>query len=193
MKRNNRLTQMIAAAAGCLVIAASGYAQNLEQGKVEGAAQVGIVADLGTRASLAGSVGTALSDRVFAFGEFGWIPLGGGSISTASPGSFLELANSGRVLTFMFGGHYAFDESHSVIPYLGAAIGGVHQSASFTRTEGGVSTTTTASRGNFYVNLSAGARYYVKDNWGLKPEVTWFVGDDNFIRFGGGVFYTFGR
>jgi len=193
MKTNNRLTQIIAAAVGCFVIATSGYAQNTEIGKVEATGQVGIVGGIGTHASLGLSGGTALNDRVFAFGEFSWIPLGGASITTTSPNSFFELATSGRILTFMAGAHYQFRETRKFIPYAGGALGLVHGSGSTTQTIGGTTTETNFSNDNFYVSLGGGARYYVNDRWGFKPEIMVFVGDDSFVRFGGGIFYQFGR
>jgi opacity protein-like surface antigen len=193
MKTNNRLTQIIAAAVGCLVIVMSGYAQSTEKGKLEATAQAGIVADIGTHASLAGSLGTAVSDKVFAFGEMSWIPLGGSSVTVTGPGGGFESASSGRILTFMAGAHYQFEKQKSFIPYAGASLGLVHGSGSSTQTIGGVTTETSFSSDNFYMGLTGGARYYVNDKWGFKPELTWFVGTNKFVRFGGGIFYQFGQ
>src|SRR5262245_128856 len=192
MKTNNRLTQILAAAVGCLVIVMSGYAQHTEKAKIEATAQAGIVADRGTHAWLAGSVGTAVADKVFAFGEMSWIPLGGSSVTVTGPGGF-ESASSGRILTFMAGAHYQFEKQKSFIPYAGASLGVVHGSGSTSQTIGGVTTETSFSTSDFYMGLSGGARYYVNDHWGFKPELTWFVGSNKFVRFGGGVFYQFGQ
>jgi opacity protein-like surface antigen len=193
MKRNNRFTQIIAAVVGCFVIATSGYAQQTERGKLEATGQLGVVTGIGTHVSLGTSIGTAVSDRVFAFGEFSWIPLGGASTTIQSPNNFFELATGGRILSFMAGAHYQFRQTRSFIPYAGASLGVVHGSGSTTQTIGGTTTSTSFSNDSFYVGLSGGARYYMNDNWGFKPELTIFAGDDAFVRFGGGIFYQFGQ
>src|SRR5262245_33058240 len=130
MKTNNRLTQIIAAAGGCLVIVMSGYAQSTEKGNIEAQAQARIGAGNGKHASLGGSVGTAVADKVFAFGEFSWIPIGGASTTVTGPGGTIESASSGRFMTFMVGAHYQFEKQKSFIPYAGGSLGVVHASGS---------------------------------------------------------------
>jgi opacity protein-like surface antigen len=193
MKMNNRLTQIIAAAAGCFVIATSGYAQNTEVGKMEFTGQAGIVGGIGTHASLALSGGSAINDRVFVLGEFSWIPLGGASTTVTTPNNFFELASSGRIYTFMAGAHYQLNQFRSFIPYAGGGLGLVHSSGSVTQTNNGVTTETTFSSDDIYVSLGGGARYYVNERWGFKPELTFFLGDESFVRVGGGIFFQFGR
>ena len=80
--------QVIAAAVMCLVVASSGYAQQLLKGKFETTGQVGIATGIGTQASFAGTLGTAVRDKVFVLGEFGWIPLGGANASGSTPSAF---------------------------------------------------------------------------------------------------------
>ena len=89
MKNNNRLMQIIAAAVGCLLLATSGYAQQLEKGKVEATGHVGLALGVGTRAAFAGTLGGAINERVFVLGEFGYIPLGGVSASGVFKCSFV--------------------------------------------------------------------------------------------------------
>ena len=189
-KRNHALAKFIATAIGCLTIAASGYAQKLEKGYVETTGQVGIVTGIGTHASLSGSIGTAVTDRVVAFGEFGWIPLGGTNVTTiTTPGNTLGFTSSGRILTFMGGAHYYFRETRSFIPYAGGALGLVHGSGSTSQTVGGITAQSSFTTNHLYVSFGGGARYYVTDRWGFKPEFMIFAGDDTFFRFGAGAFY----
>ena len=63
----------------------------------------------------------------------------------------------------------------------------------FTSTVGGSTTNIDFSDTDFYASFVGGARYYVKDNWGFKPELTIFAGSDTFFRFAAGMFYQFGR
>src|SRR5262245_49774826 len=111
MKRNIRFKQIIAAAVGCFVIATSGYAQQTEKGKLEATGQLGVVSGVGTHVSLGTSIGTAVNDHVFAFGEFSWIPVGGASTTIQTPNNFFELATGGKLLTFMAGAHYQFRQT----------------------------------------------------------------------------------
>jgi hypothetical protein len=189
----NRIASCVIVAAFGLLGAAAAHAQTMEKGQVEVTGQAGFVAGIGTHGSLAGKVGGAVNDRVFVFGELGWVPLGGASTSGTTPGGFFEFASSGRILTFMGGAHYQFRESRSFIPYAGGGLGVVHGSGSVTSTVGGSTTSTSFSSSNFYASLGGGARYYVTSRWGFKPEMMIFVGDDTFVRLAGGIFYQFGR
>jgi hypothetical protein len=193
LKNNNLLMQVIAAAVACLVVASSGYAQQLDKGSIETTGQVGIATGIGTQASFAGTIGTAVTSKVFVLGEFGWIPLGGANASGSTPGGSFELSTGGKVLSFMAGAQYQFNETRSFVPYAGAALGLVHASADFESSVPGSAQNVHVSSNNFYVSFGGGARYYVKDRWGFKPEFMVFAGEDTFFRFGAGIFYQFGR
>jgi opacity protein-like surface antigen len=190
IRRNIRVTQIVAAAIACIVAVASGYGQSLEKGQLEATGQVGIVTDIGTHASLAGSAGGALTDRVFAYGELGWIPLGGANAtSTGGPGGGFDFNSKGRIWTLMGGAQYQIAETHSFVPYAGGALGLVRQSQSVTETIGGTTTRLSVSNNNLYVGLGGGARYFVNESWGFKPEFMVFAGDNTFLRFGIGLFF----
>jgi hypothetical protein len=193
MKSKNRFRLVIAAAVGSLILSASGYAQNLEKGNVEATGQAGIVTGIGTHASFAGSVGTALTDRIFVLGELGYVPLGGASVGTSGTGGGISIDAGGKVFTFMGGVQYQFKEKNAFVPYAGLGLGLVHYSFSSSQTVSGQTTTIDASSSNFYVNFGGGGRYYMKDRWGIKPELMIFAGDDSFFRFSVGLFYQFGR
>jgi hypothetical protein len=193
MKRNKRLMQTIATVACCLVVAASGFAQEMEQGEVEATGQVGVVAGVGTHASFAGSLGWAVRPRIFVLGEFGYTPIGGASGSISGPGGGLAFDSDGRIVSFMVGAQYQLTPQGSFIPYAGAALGGVRFSGSSTTSVNGQTTQVDFSSGHFYASFGGGARYYVNDRWGFKPEIMIFAGEDTFVRFGGGIFYQFGR
>src|SRR5262249_21936921 len=135
---------VVTAFMGCLAYTEQGYAQSLERGDAEATAQLGIVAGVGTHASLNGSIGAAVTDKVFAFGELGWIPRGGTTASVNTiPGSNINFESGGRILTFMAGGQYQLHTVNAFTPYAVGALGLVHASQSVTQTLGG--TTTNAS------------------------------------------------
>jgi opacity protein-like surface antigen len=45
------------------------------------------------------------------------------------------------------------------------------------------------SKTNFEFSMGGGVRYYVADNWGIRPEVRVFISRRNFTRVSVGVFY----
>jgi Outer membrane protein beta-barrel domain len=194
MRKTHRwILHIVTAFMGCLSFVAGGYAQNLEKGDVEATAQLGIVAGVGTHGSLNGSVGTAITDKLFAFGELGWIPLGGANATVNGiPGGNINFESGGRILSFMVGAQYQLREMTLFTPYAAGALGLVHSSQSVTQTLGGTTTNVSLSNSNFYVSFGGGARHYFNDKWGFKPEFMIFAGDNTFFRFGAGVFYEFG-
>jgi hypothetical protein len=193
LKNNNRLMQVVAAAVACFAVASSGYAQQLDKGKLEATGQVGVATGIGTQASFAGSFGAAVKDNLLLLGEIGWVPLGGADGSGSSSGNPFQFSAGGKVLSFMAGGQYQFSAQNAFVPYAGVALGIVYTSGDVETTVGGVSQRVDYNRGDFYVSFGGGARYHVKDNWGFKPEFMVFAGDNTFFRFGAGVFYQFGR
>jgi opacity protein-like surface antigen len=192
LKNNNRLMQIMAAVVACVFVATSGYAQQLEKGKFEATGQVGLAFGVGTRAAFAGTVGAALNERVFVLGEFGWIPSGGSTAETSIPGGgVFEIDSGGNLFSFMAGAQYQFNSQGSFVPYAGAALGVVHSSESAEVNINGSVQRNSISNSDFYVSFGGGARYYVKDRWGFKPEFMVFGGEDTFFRFGIGMFYQF--
>ena len=192
--KSSHVKKALAVAVVCLLLTVSGYAQSLEKGEVEGTGQVGIVTGIdSTHASFAGSLGKSITDNVFALGEFGYVPMGGASASGNSPTGGFNIDAGGRLLTFMVGAQYQFNQRGYFVPYAGAGLGFVHASANFSSTVGGSTTSVDVSNTDFYASFVGGARYYVKDNWGFKPELTIFAGSDTFFRFAAGMFYQFGR
>jgi hypothetical protein len=144
----------------------------LVKGKAEVTGFGGFVAGVGTHGTVGGSAGVPLSERLFVHGELSYIPL------------------SSRVtgLNFNAGAHYAFDnvaQNPRIVPYLGGGLGFLRTSADIGPID--------ASDTSFYVNFGGGARYYVDDRWGFRPELMIFAGDETYVRIAIGVFFQFGR
>jgi hypothetical protein len=193
MRKTYRWIVFVLTLLDCFAHTELGYAQNLEKGDAEATAQIGLVAGVGTHASLNGNVGTAVTDKVFAFAELGWIPLGGTSASfNTIPGANINFKSGGRILSFMAGAQYQLREMTSFTPYAVGALGLVHASQNVSQTLGGTTTNVSVSNSNFYVGVGGGARHYFNESWGFKPELMIFLGKDTFFRFGAGFFYEFG-
>jgi hypothetical protein len=167
----------------------AGYGQDLEKGDAEATGQIGLVAGIGTHASIAGSVGSAVRERVFAFGEFSYIPLGGGTIEAFG----FKSGGSAKALGFNFGGQYLFPKMGSLAPYAGGSLEILHSTVSYTATFQGTGVVGSSSGTDVYLGLGGGARYYTSGPWGVKPEVTLFVGPNTYVRFAAGLFYQFKR
>jgi opacity protein-like surface antigen len=73
-------------------------------------------------------------------------------------------------------------------PYLGVGLGLVRFSHRIPSPPFG---SVTASENHFAANLSGGARYYITDNFGVRPEIKGFIGDKSFARLSVGVFWQF--
>jgi hypothetical protein len=196
MERNMRKKSFYWIAQGVFVIFASSwatctsYGQDLEKGKVEAAAQAGLVSGIGTHGSFAGTIGTAVTDHVFAFGEVSYIPLGGGTVNAFG----FRSGGSAKAYGLNFGAQYLFRKSGSFAPYAGAGLEVLHSSVNYSSTVGGTTTTLSSSGTDTYLSLGGGVRYYVREEgWGFKPELMLFAGPNTYIRLGVGIFYQFGR
>ncbi|HWQ55861.1 MAG TPA: outer membrane beta-barrel protein [Bryobacteraceae bacterium] len=100
--------------------------------------------------------------------EFSYAPLGGPRGFRSNLWDF----NGG--VQVRFPGHI-----QRLAPYVGVGIGLVHVGGPF------------GSDTDFAVNLSGGARYYLTENLGIRPEIKGFLGDNRFTRFSLGVFWQF--
>ena len=176
---------------GLVVMTGLGYGQSMEQGQIEATGQIGFVSGIGTHGAFGGSAGAALNQRVFAFGEFLYIPLGSSTITVLG----VNQSVSARGFNFDGGLQYQFRKYRSMVPYGGVGLGFLHSAASTSNTFSfqGFNFSTGGSSNDFYANLGGGVRYYVTEQWGFRPELTIFAGSNSFVRIGVGVFYEFGK
>ena len=178
-----RLCVMIA-----LVVAMS--VASYGQGPMEVTGNAGVVGGIGSHASLGGSIGAPLTDRLILSGDFFYIPMGSNSVTVGTA------TTSSSASAFNFNGNlqYQFAPTHSVVPYAGAGIGFLRSSAEVSTNNPLPNTIrVSASSTDAYFNFGGGLRYYVKPNWGFRPEFMFFAGSNTFVRFAGGIFYQFGE
>jgi hypothetical protein len=158
MKKDHRvLTSVAAAVIGCLLVTGVGYGQEMEKGQVEATGFAGVVTGIDTHATLGGSLGVAVNERVFAYGEFSYIPLG--SFSFSGPSG--SISGSARALNFNGGAQYLFNRTNSVVPYAGAGLGLLHTTGGGSTTIGGVTLGSSGSGTDFFFNFGGGLRYSV--------------------------------
>jgi opacity protein-like surface antigen len=184
-------TEFLIATIGLFLMTGVCYGQDMTQGQIEATGQIGFVSGIGTHAAVGGSVGAALNERVVVFGEFLYIPLGSSNVTVLG----VNRNVSARAFNLDFGLQYQFRKYGSMVPYAGVGLGLLHSSASISNSFSfqGLNFSTGGSSNDFYANLGGGVRYYVTEQWGVRPEFTIFAGPNTFVRIGAGVFYEFGK
>jgi opacity protein-like surface antigen len=191
----NKISQIakisLIATVGLFVMAGACYGQDMQQGQIEATGQLGFVSGIGTHVAVGGSVGGALNERVLLYGEFLYIPLGSSTVNVLG----VNRSVSARAFNFDGGLQYQFRKYGSMVPYAGVGLGLLHSSASIPNSFSfqGLNFSTGGSSNDFYANLGGGVRYYVTEQWGVRPEFTIFAGPNTFVRIGAGVFYEFGK
>ncbi len=174
----------------------------MEQGVVEGTGAVGglwLNSGGGNHAYLGGTFGTAVRDRLFVFGELGYAPLTGKSTTTVVDGTPVRISASAKLVDFGGGAQFILMPGSKFEPYVIGAVGGGRFSASGSTEVPGTNLKVSTSVSDTQVRLGGGAglRYYVSENWGIRPElrVDRYFGDQGStaFRYTVGVFYQFGK
>jgi len=202
---NRQITLAVVLLAG---LAGGALAAGLEAGKGEVSGFAGgvhVASGGGTHGAFGGTVGGAVHKNVFVFGEFTYVPLGGADafLDISDLGTIVRADVSARLVDFGGGVHISIPTGNEkVVPYAVGGVGVSRSSASGSVTAQVPGRTTTISfdesSTDFGVNGGFGLRFYVKDNWGFRPEfkiARYFVegGGITVARFTAGVFYQFGK
>jgi Outer membrane protein beta-barrel domain len=188
-RQNWILPSVLAAIVACVALSPEAFAQ--ETGRVEASGMVGLVSGIGTHSVVGGSVAAAVRNRILVIGELSYIPLGSDSVDILGVSSDF----SARAISFNIGGQYQLRGAGKTTPYVGAGVGFLHSSSSSSVTTSfqGFNFTDGSSDTNAYFSVGGGARYYVNERWGLRPELMIFAGHQTFARASVGVFYRFGQ
>lgn len=162
---------------GAMVLASTCTFAETERAPGEVSGYVGIDAigqQGGSHPVVGGTVG--FGNRVHVFGDFNYVPL------SSERGS-----GTPRVVDFGGGMHFTFPTRNAkVAPYF-LVGGGAGQFSAFGDSETHV-----------YFAFGGGLRYYVGENWGVRPEFRYqryqaVEGGLNTAIIGIGVFYRFGK
>jgi hypothetical protein len=144
----------------------------------------GVVAGVGTHGVVGGGIHVTATKSLLIGGEFSYIPLGGGS------GEILgtRYRANAKAYDFNGGAQYSFATSNpKVAPYVSGGLGIIHGSGSVA----GPGFSASAGSNDFMFHFGGGLRYFVKDNWGIRPELKVFAGSDTYVRLAIGLFYRF--
>jgi hypothetical protein len=141
----------------------------------------------GTKLGAGGTVGKALTEKLFLVGDMSYIPLG-----DYDSGPF-GVQSSGRLFGINGGIQYHFAGTETLSPFVTGGLGIWRSSASASGSFGGVDFNQSAASTDLFLNFGGGVRYYVSKRWGVRPELIISTGNGTFLRLGMGVFYQFGK
>jgi opacity protein-like surface antigen len=161
-------------------------AQADKKGEGELSAYAGAVFGMGAHPAVGGSTGTAFSRYATELIDISYMPLNRDTL-LSSP---LAAAYRGSGLyDFALCTNVQIPIGRRWAPYGILGIGllyNVYQAAVLTPAGAGYAD---RSKTNFEFSTGGGVRYYVADNWGIRPEVRVFISGRNFTRISVGVFY----
>ncbi len=157
-------------------------AQSDKTGEGELSAYAGAVFGMGA----GGSTGTAFSRYASALIDISYMPLNSDTLlSSATTAAY----RSSGLYDFALCVNVQIPVGRRWAPYgiLGTGLlYNVYQAAVLTPAGAGF---VDRSKTNFEFSTGGGVRYYVADNWGIRPEVRVFISGRNFTRISVGVFY----
>jgi opacity protein-like surface antigen len=191
IRKTRTLSLFLTAIIALPLLSSHAFGADLEKGQIEATGLVGIVTGIGTHTVVGIGGGKAIRNNLSLNGEFSYIPLGSNSIDVLGAQS----SYSAKSLTFDFGGQYQFKHIGKFDPYAGIGVGWVHtsSSSSVNVSVAGYNVSGASSANNAFIKFGGGGRYYLGNNWGVKPELMVFAGSNTFARLSGGLFYMFGK
>jgi len=171
------------------------WAADPEEGKLEatvfgGGTRYG--QQLGTHAIVGGAFGVNANHHLQLFGEFSYVPLGSATASYSG----VSASASEKMLDFGGGVLASFGGSR-VRPYVLGAFGDGHDSVAGTGSAAGYSVSVSTSANSVYAAVGGGARVFLGQSWGLRPEFRYQRylqnGGLNVATFTMGFFFGFGK
>jgi opacity protein-like surface antigen len=135
-----------------------------------------------------GTAGLAFSRYAIGYAETAFSPLGSNTVRPAPAGGPID---SSRLYDLNLGVHIRVPVRPRWAPYV--ILGGGVVWNAFNQSLAGPQGTATArhiSNYDFGFHTGGGVRYYIRDNWGIRPEFEVVVSKQTYTRFSVGVFYT---
>lgn len=163
------------------------WGQSAETGVGEVAAFGGGTFGLGSHPAVGGSTGRAFSRYALGVIETAFSPLGSSSVRPAPAGGPIDTS---RLYDFNLALHIRVPVRERWAPY--AILGGGLLWNTFDQKASGPQGTASIrhyDNFDFGFHTGAGMRYYIRDNWGVRPEFRVIVSKQTFTRFSVGIFY----
>ena len=181
-------TTSFALALACLCGPGDLLGQSSETGVGEVAAFGGGTFGIGSHALVGGSTGRSFSKYAIGLIETAFSPLGSSTVRPAPAGGPIDTS---RLYDFNLGVHIRVPVKDRWAPY--AILGGGLLWNTFDQTVAGPQGTASIKHYDnfdFGFQTGAGLRYYIRDNWGIRPELKVVVSKQTYTRFSVGIFYV---
>ncbi|HTS65827.1 MAG TPA: outer membrane beta-barrel protein [Candidatus Acidoferrales bacterium] len=173
--------------AALCVLASVALAQPAANDQGELAAFTGGAFGLGSHWTVGGTAGLGLSKYAMVMFEGSYTPLGQDTLrSHPSPWP----AQGSRLLDLNLSVHVTIPVRDRVIPYVILGGGTLWDAYDHAVTGPGGTVVTRVNEWNFGFHTGGGLRYYIRDNWGVRPELRVTVSNRTYTRLSMGVFYT---
>jgi hypothetical protein len=179
---------MALALAACMLGPAQLRGQSADAGIGEVAVFGGGTFGIGAHPAVGGTTGRSISRFAIGLIETAFSPLGSNSVRPVPAGGPIDAS---RLYDFNLGLHIRVPVRDRWAPY--AILGGGLLWNTFDQSVAGPQGT--ASRKHydnfdFGFHTGAGLRYYIRDNWGIRPEFKVIVSKQTYTRLSVGIFYV---
>jgi len=169
-------------AAMMMGLSPAAHAEEVQAGQTEVVAFVGAGSE-GAGTILGGGIQYGLGPRLLFAGEFAYFT-GGEDFS----GFGVNVDSS--LIGVNANAHYLFPMTNEKFtPYVLGGLGFLRASASAS----GFGVNSSASDSSIGLNIGGGARWAVGENWGVRPELKFWIGDGDNTQFTVGIYYGFGK
>ena len=173
------------AAAVIALTPAAVYGQSGETDVGELAIHGGGTFGTGTHPAVAASTGIAFARRGMALLDVAYTPMGHDILWRRHD---VQSPQNSQLFEFMFSSHIRFPVKARLAPY--AIIGGGLLFNTFRGYTGPQGALVGIEDFKFGVQTGGGVRYYLGENWGIRPEFKVIVSSQTYTRMSIGVFYV---
>lgn len=168
--------------AAMLGMGSSAYAEEVKAGQTEVVGFVGAGSE-GAGTILGGGIQYGLGPRLLFAGELAYFT-GGEDFN----GFGVNVDSS--IIGVNANAHYLFPmKNPKFTPYALGGLGFLRASAKAS----GFGVSSSASDTSIGLNIGGGARWAAGENWGIRPELKFWIGDGDNTQFTIGVYYGFGK
>jgi hypothetical protein len=185
---SGRVLRWVLISASCIFVPSALLAQPGEGDEGEVTAFAGGVFGLGSHPTVGGSAGVRIMPHALALIEGSYTPLGQ---YTIQPWPERSTVVRSHLTDFDFSIHIPVTIKEKWSPYGIVGVGllwdALHQNSVDSH---GVAVTYGYNQFNAAFETGAGLRYYIRDNWGIRPELKVIISKQTYTRVSIGIFYV---
>jgi opacity protein-like surface antigen len=171
-----------------LLVVPLAWCQSAEQDVSEFGGYGGGLFGLGAHPYVGATAGLSAARYLIVVGDVSYAPLDNATIRTR-PGT--QTVQQSRLYDFNLSLHIRFPVTKKWAPYVIAGPSVLWDNFRVTKINSGVAVTVSDNETNFGFHTGAGVRYYVNDDWGIRPEFRVVITNKTYTVASVGIFYTF--